>query len=126
MKDLYIWLSIAAVVPASTTGDVLLARAMKQIGDLGKLRRNEGLAAVISRIVRNRSFLAGLAAMTVAFYSLLLALSWEDVSLVAPASASLTFVANAVAARIFLHERVDSRRWVAALLVAGGVALVAV
>jgi uncharacterized membrane protein len=126
MKDLYIWLSIAAVVLASTTGDVLLARAMKQIGDLGKLRRNEGLAAVISRIVRNRSFLAGLAAMTVAFYSLLLALSWEDVSLVAPASASLTFVANAVAARIFLHERVDSRRWVAALLVAGGVALVAV
>jgi len=126
MKDLYIWLSIAAVVLASTNGDVLLARAMKQIGDLGKLRRNEGLAAVISRIVRNRSFLAGLAAMTVAFYSLLLALSWEDVSLVAPASASLTFVANAVAARIFLHERVDSRRWVAALLVAGGVALVAV
>lgn len=126
MKDLYIWLSIAAVVLASSTGDVLLARAMKQIGDLGKLRRNEGLAAVISRIVRNRSFLAGLAAMTVAFYSLLLALSWEDVSLVAPASASLTFVANAVAARIFLHERVDSRRWVAALLVAGGVALVAV
>jgi uncharacterized membrane protein len=126
MKDLYIWLSIAAVVLASTTGDVLLARAMKQIGDLGKLRRNEGLAAIISRIVRNRSFLAGLAAMTVAFYSLLLALSWEDVSLVAPASASLTFVANAVAARIFLHERVDSRRWVAALLVAGGVALVAV
>jgi uncharacterized membrane protein len=126
MKDLYIWLSIAAVVLASTTGDVLLARAMKQIGDLGKLRRNEGLAAIISLIVRNRSFLAGLAAMTVAFYSLLLALSWEDVSLVAPASASLTFVANAVAARIFLHERVDSRRWVAALLVAGGVALVAV
>ena len=126
MKELYIWLSIAAVVLASTTGDVLLARAMKQIGDLGKLRRNEGLAAIISRIVRNRSFLAGLAAMTVAFYSLLLALSWEDVSLVAPASASLTFVANAVAARIFLHERVDSRRWVAALLVAGGVALVAV
>ena len=126
MKDLYIWLSIAAVVLASTTGDVLLARAMKQIGDLGKLRRNEGLAAIISRIVRNRSFLAGLAAMTVAFYSLLLALSWEDVSLVAPASASLTFVANAVAARIFLHERVDCRRWVAALLVAGGVALVAV
>ncbi|SRR6266478_3247281 len=126
MKELYIWLSIAAVVLASSTGDVLLARAMKQIGDLGKLRRNEGLAAIISRIVRNRSFLAGLAAMTVAFYSLLLALSWEDVSLVAPASASLTFVANAVAARIFLHERVDSRRWVAALLVAGGVALVAV
>jgi drug/metabolite transporter (DMT)-like permease len=47
------------------------------------------------------------------------------VSLVAPASASLTFVANAVAAKIFLHERVDHRRWIAALLVAGGVVLLA-
>ena len=34
-------------------------------------------------------------------------------------------VANAVAAKIFLRERVDRRRWMAALLVAGGVALLA-
>jgi len=47
------------------------------------------------------------------------------VSLVAPAAASLTFIANAIAARIFLHERVDRRRWIAALLVAGGVVLLA-
>jgi drug/metabolite transporter (DMT)-like permease len=63
--------------------------------------------------------------MACAFFSLLLALSWADVSLVGPASASLTFVTNAVAARIFLHENVDRRRWTAALLVAGGVALLA-
>jgi uncharacterized membrane protein len=50
-------------------------------------------------------------------------LSWGDLSLVAPASASLTFVLNAIAAKVFLHERVDHRRWMAALLVAGGVAL---
>jgi drug/metabolite transporter (DMT)-like permease len=50
-------------------------------------------------------------------------LSWGDVSLVAPAAASLTFIGNAVAAKIFLHEKVDRRRWMAALLVAGGVAL---
>ncbi|HZR32780.1 MAG TPA: EamA family transporter [Terriglobales bacterium] len=126
MSDLYIWLSIALVVVASTIGDVLLARAMRQVGDLGELRRRCGLRVVILRTARNPSFLLGLLAMTVAFYGLLLALSWEDVSLVAPASASLTFIANAVAARIFLHERVDRRRWIAALLVAGGVALVAV
>lgn len=126
MSDLYIWLSIATVVVASTTGDVLLARAMRQVGDLGELRRRCGLRVVVLRSARNASFLLGLLAMTFAFYGLLLALSWEDVSLVAPASASLTFIANAVAARIFLHERVDRRRWIAALLVAGGVALVAV
>ena len=46
-------------------------------------------------------------------------------SLVAPAAASLTFIGNAFAAKIFLHERVDQRRWIAAVLVAGGVALLA-
>ena len=53
------------------------------------------------------------------------ALSWGDVRLVAPAAASLTFIGNAVAAKIFLHERVDRRRWIAASLLAAGVALLA-
>jgi len=56
------------------------------------------------------------------FFSLLFALSWGDVSLVA---ASLTFIGNALAAKIFLHEKVDRRRWIAAVLVAAGVALLA-
>ncbi len=67
----------------------------------------------------------GIGAMAVAFFSLLFALSWGDVSLVAPASASLTFVGNAAAAKFFLHERVDRRRWMAAALVACGVAFLA-
>ena len=45
--------------------------------------------------------------MAVGFFSLLFALSWGDVSLVAPAAASLTFIGNAFAAKIFLHEKVD-------------------
>jgi drug/metabolite transporter (DMT)-like permease len=67
----------------------------------------------------------GLLFMALAFFSLLVTLSWDDVSVVGPASASLTFIANAFAARIFLKERVDHRRWLAALFVAGGVALLA-
>jgi drug/metabolite transporter (DMT)-like permease len=125
VRHLYTWTAIAVIVLASTSGDVLLARAMKQVGDVGALWRRMGLWHVVGRVLRNSSFLLGVLAMTAAFYSLLFALSWGDVSLVAPASASLTFVANAVAARIFLHERVDRRRWIAALLVAGGVALLA-
>lgn len=125
MKHLYAWSAIAAIVLASTIGDVLLSRAMKQVGDVDALWRRAGLLVVVGRILRNQNFLLGMLAMTVAFYSLLFGLSWGDVSLVAPASASLTFVANAVAAKFFLHERVDHRRWMAALLVAGGVALLA-
>ena len=125
MKELYTWSAIGAIVLASTTGDVLLSRAMKQVGDVHALRRRCGLLTVPARVLRNPSFLLGLLAMATAFYSLLFALSWGDVSLVAPASASLTFVANAVAAKTFLHERVDRRRWMAALFVAAGVALLA-
>jgi uncharacterized membrane protein len=125
MKHVYEWGAILAIVLASTTGDVLLSRAMKQVGDVGTLYRQAGLWKVIVRIARTPSFLLGVLAMTVAFYSLLFGLSWGDVSLIAPASASLTFVANAIAAKFFLHEKVDHRRWAAALMVAGGVFLLA-
>ena len=124
-SSLNAWLAIAAVVLASTGGDVLLARAMKKIGDVGELRKQRGLFAVVLAALRSRYFLAGVFCMALAFYSMLFGLSWNDVSLIGPAAASLTFVANAIAARIFLHERVDGRRWAAALLVAGGVVLMA-
>lgn len=125
MRHFYTWLSILAIVLASVTGDILLSKAMKQVGDLGELRRKRGLLVMVRSVLGNGNFLLGLTSMTVAFYSLLMALSWADVSLVGPASASLTFIGNAVAARIFLHEHVNRRRWIAALLVAAGVALVA-
>jgi drug/metabolite transporter (DMT)-like permease len=119
------WLAILAIVLSSSAGDVLLSRGMKQIGDLGRLRRRRGLSFVMQQILRNRSFLIGVACMALSFYSLLFGLSWNEVSLIGPAAASLTFVANAFAAKIFLHERVDRRRWAAALFVAAGVVLMA-
>jgi drug/metabolite transporter (DMT)-like permease len=125
MKAIYTWSAILMIVFASVVGDVLLARAMKQVGDVGDLWRRSGLGVVIGRTLGHPSFLFGLMAMAVAFFSLLFALSWGDVSLVAPAAASLTFIGNAIAAKIFLHERVDRRRWIAAGLVAAGVALLA-
>lgn len=125
MTSLYAWGAVACIVATSTTGDILLSRAMKQVGDFGEVRRRSGVLTVIRRVLQNPNFLIGVLAMAIAFYSLLFGLSWGDVSLVVPASTSLTFVTNAVAAKIFLHERVDQRRWVAALLVAAGVILLA-
>jgi drug/metabolite transporter (DMT)-like permease len=126
MRDIYTWAAIGLVILASTTGDILLSYSMKRVGHVGELYKRRGMLAVIGRVLSTPTFVLGLMAMGVAFYSLLFALSWGNLSLVAPASASLTFMANAVAARIFLHERVGRRRWIAALLVAGGVALMAV
>jgi drug/metabolite transporter (DMT)-like permease len=125
MRHVYTWSGILVVVLFSVVGDVLMSRAMKQVGDVHELRRRSGLWMVVGRVLTNSNFFWGVTAMAVAFFSLLFALSWGDVSLVAPAAASLTFIGNAFAAKIFLHERVDRRRWIAAVLVAGGVALLA-
>ncbi|MGB9233996.1 MAG: EamA family transporter [Terriglobales bacterium] len=126
MNDLYAWTAIAVITLAATTGDVLLAYSMKRVGDVGEIWKTSGLVAVVGRILATPTFFLGVLAMGVAFYSLLFGLSWGNLSLVVPASASLTFVANALAARVFLHERVGRRRWIAALLVAAGVALMAI
>ena len=63
--------------------------------------------------------------MAISFFALLLALSGADLSFVAPATNSLTFVATAISAKFFLKENVDRRRWIAAVFVAGGVFLLA-
>jgi drug/metabolite transporter (DMT)-like permease len=125
MTNLALWGGIAAVVIASAIGDVLQSRAMKEIGDLGLARKELGLFGVILRVITNPRFMLGLAFMAIGFFSLLITLSWEDVSIVGPASASLTFLANALVARIYLKEHVDRRRWLASLCVAAGVALLA-
>ena len=102
--------------------DALLRAAEEEAGQLPASATRQ-IAGRVPGVLRNRYFLIGVACMAVSFYSLLFGLSWNDVSLIGPAAASLTFVANAIAAKIFLHEHVDSRRWAAALFVAAGVVL---
>jgi len=125
MPNFYIWGFIAAIVVFSTAGDVLLAKAMTRIGDLGELFGRVGLFAVVRTIFSSGTFLGGLLCMSFAFFSLLVALNWGDLSLVVPAAASLTFLGNALCAKLFLGERLDRRRWTSLALVMGGVALLA-
>ena len=123
MKSLELWCAIFAIVLASSGGDVLLSSAMKRIGDLHELYAQRGLLVVVGRVFAEKRFLLALACFAVGFFSLLTAFSWGDASLVAPASASLTFICSAVLAKVFLHENVDRRRWIAAALVCIGVLL---
>lgn len=116
---------IAAVVLTSTTGEVLTAAAMKSIGDLDLIRARAGLKGAIRAVLACPLFFAGVFFLALAFFSLLFALNHLNLSLVGPASASLTLVTNAVAGRIFLKENVDGRRWAAAVLVCMGVYLLA-
>jgi drug/metabolite transporter (DMT)-like permease len=119
------WVTIVIVAGTAIAGDVLTAGAMRRIGDLDEIRAHSGLMGAIKAVTGSGMFLLGVLSMAFSFFALLFTLSVVDVSLAAPASASLTFIGNAAAAKIFLHENVDRRRWFAALFVCVGVALLA-
>lgn len=114
-------LMIAAVIVSSTAGEVLTAAAMKSIGDLDEIRARSGVKGAIRAVITCPLFFAGVSFLALAFFALLFALNHLNLSLVAPASASLTLVTNAIAAKVFLKENVDRRRWTAAVLVCVGV-----
>ena len=116
---------IGAIVVTATAGDILTASAMRQIGDLDRVRARSGLFGASRAVVTNGRFGLGVVCLALSFFSLLFAFSHRDLSLIGPAATSLTFVSNAVAAKIFLHENVDRRRWTAAIFVCVGVALLA-
>ncbi|MGB6975195.1 MAG: EamA family transporter [Terracidiphilus sp.] len=112
---------MATIVVTSSTGEVLTAAAMKSMGDLDEIRTRSGLRGAAKAVVTSPLFVCGIFFMAVAFFSLLFALNHMNLSLVGPAAASLTLVTNTIAAKFFLHENVDRRRWTAAFLVCVGV-----
>jgi drug/metabolite transporter (DMT)-like permease len=116
---------VLAIVVTATAGDILTASAMRQIGDLDIIRARRGLSGAAAAVVTNGRFGLGVLCLALSFFSLLFAFSHRDLSLIGPAATSLTFVSNAIAAKIFLHENVDRRRWAAAIFVCIGVALLA-
>lgn len=116
---------VAAIVLTSSAGEVLTAAAMKSIGDLDDIREQSGVWGAVRAVVTSPLFVLGIIFMAIAFFSLLFALNHMNLSLLGPAAASLTLVTNTVAAKLFLKERVDRRRWASAVLVCVGVYLLA-
>jgi drug/metabolite transporter (DMT)-like permease len=127
-SQVHAWSAILAVAALAITGEVLIAAAMRRLGDLDLLRDRTGIRGYLGptrAVLSSPLFLAGALCMALNFFAMLYTLSIVDLSLAAPATASLTFIGNAAAAKIFLHENVDRRRWLAALFVCVGVILLA-
>ncbi len=117
------WSAIVFVAAFAILGEVLLAAGMRQIGDLDVVRERYGLLGAIRTVLSNVVFVLGALCMALNFFCMLFALSIAQLSLAGPAIGALTYIGNAVAAKFFLKERVDSRRWLATLFVALGVIL---
>ncbi len=110
------------IVVAGTGGELCVSRAMKAVGEVSDFRPR-AIVHVILRALHVGWMWAGVGLMALAFFSLLGALSFLNVSFVVPVTA-LSYVAGALGAVFFLRERVSPRRWLGVVLVSLGVTLV--
>ena len=118
------WIAIGMVAALAIAGEVLIAGAMQKLGDLDLIREQSGMPGAIRAVLSSPLFLIGAFCMALNFFAMLYTLSLVDFTLAMPGIASFTYVGNAVAAKLFLHENVDKRRWLAVAFVCVGVYLI--
>jgi drug/metabolite transporter (DMT)-like permease len=106
----------------STLGEIAMTYGMKEVGEPESFRPG-ALLRFLRRALRNSWFWAGVPLMALSFYSLLVLLSWQPISLVIPASA-LSYVVGTFGAKYILGEDVTLARWAGVVLVCIGVLLV--
>jgi drug/metabolite transporter (DMT)-like permease len=119
MRDLILFVFIIVL---GTVGELCIARAMKQIGEVDHFRP-AAVLRVILQAMQVRWLWAGLAMMTAAFFALLTILSVEKVSFVVPVTAA-NYVVGALGGTLFLGEQVSRERWAGVLMICVGVIVV--
>ncbi|MFB3777785.1 MAG: EamA family transporter [Bryobacteraceae bacterium] len=117
------WLLVGLIVGATTCGELLQTYGMKKHGEIHDFRPG-ALGRALGRVARNPYVVGSVGLMAVSFFAFVALLSMEDLSFAVPATAA-SYVAETILARFFLKERVSPKRWAGAVLVACGVALVA-
>jgi drug/metabolite transporter (DMT)-like permease len=115
-------IALVLIVVCGTAGELCVTRAMKVIGEVKEFTPG-ALIRVAIRTIQVPWMWVGIGLMAVAFFSLLGALSVENVSFVVPVTA-LSYAAGAFGGQVFLGERVSRGRWLGVSLVCIGVTLV--
>ena len=115
------WALVGAIIAFNTFGDVLNTAGMKREPEVERLNLGS-LIRMLGKIVRNPFVLGGVAALATGFFAMMSLLSIANVSFSVPATA-VSYVLETLLAKYVLKEDVGVRRWVAATLVACGVAL---
>jgi drug/metabolite transporter (DMT)-like permease len=115
------YLVLAGITVCATAGDSLLARGMKQLGNINVSLHN--LSALLLAIL-NPWVTAGILFLLAFFACYISALSWADLTYVLPAT-SLGYVLVALIARFGFHEVISPTRWLGIALIAAGVGFVA-
>jgi uncharacterized membrane protein len=114
---------LVPIVLLSSTGNVLLGKGMKQIGDVRDWRL-AALGALFVKTFTNGWVWLGIGSLLLFLVSFMVILSWADYSFVMPASAT-SYAVAALLGHWALGELVTPQRWLGVVLICLGVALVA-
>ncbi len=109
-------------VSAGTIGDILLAKGMKEMGDISAMNLR-GILNVAIQALATPKLIIGTVMLAVFFFLWLAVLSWEDLSVALPMQA-LNYVLVAFLSQYFLGETVSPLRWAGTILVCIGVMLI--
>ena len=109
-------------VTAGTVGDLLLAKGMKEMGDISAMNLR-GILNVAMQALTTPKLIIGTAMLAIFFFLWLAVLSWEDLSVALPMQA-LNYVLVAFLSQYFLGEVVSPLRWTGTVLVCIGVMLI--
>ncbi|MFH0809433.1 MAG: EamA family transporter [Pseudomonadota bacterium] len=112
-------MAVAAFLGA--TGDMLLSKGMKEIGDVSV--RLALLPQIVSQVLRSRLVLGGAGVLFGFFILWLAVLSWAEFSVALPMTA-LSYVFGAFLAKYYLGEHLCTTRWLGTALICLGVVLV--
>ncbi|MDT9340718.1 EamA family transporter [Trichodesmium erythraeum 21-75] len=112
------WWAIAIIALADSTGDLCLARGMKQVGEVNFKSLN-GLFEQIGKVIINPLIMLGVLCQAIAFLSFILVLSWADLSFVRPATA-LTYICSILGAKFWLKEKVSLGRFIGIVFIVIG------
>lgn len=113
---------LVLMIAAGSTGDILLSKGMKQIGEVSDWSA-AALFDVFLRTFTSSTIWLGISLLIVFFVCYLLVLSWADYSFVLPASAT-SYAIVPLLGYLLLGEMVSPLRWTGVALICLGVALV--
>ena len=116
------WILLSVVVTATALSDILQSHEMKRAGEHSVGAR--GLVRLIKTIVRRRELVLSIVCLAISFFAFMALVQAEPLSFAVPASAA-SFILETALAKLVLKEHIGVRRATGALLVLGGVLLLA-
>jgi len=116
------WLAVIVIVLADSAADLLLARGMKQVGEVRILSASQ-ILRLVYRIIINPLIRLGMLCQAIAFAMFISVLSWADISFVRPTTA-LGYLVSLLGARYILKERFTATRSLGTIFIVIGVAFV--